>query len=99
MTPSAISQILEQIGRVVVGVGLAVFLLPKGIEYSAGGAAFGATAGAVLGGSYLYAKYKKVRKQYGIKKVKTNPRNVKYNFKDSNSNIIRDNCWKYYEFN
>ena len=73
MTPSAISQILEQIGRVVVGVGLAVFLLPKGIEYSAGGAAFGATAGAVLGGSYLYAKYKKVRKQYGIKKVKTNP--------------------------
>ena len=36
MTPSAISQILEQIGRVVVGVGLAIILLPKGIEYSAG---------------------------------------------------------------
>ena len=73
MTPSAISQILEQIGRVVVGVGLAVFLLPKGIEYSAGGAAFGATAGAVLGGSYLYTRYKKIKKQYGIKKIKTNP--------------------------
>lgn len=73
MTPSAISQILEQIGRVVVGVGLAIFLLPKGIEYSAGGAAFGATAGAVLASSYLYTKYKKIRKQYGIKKVKTNP--------------------------
>ena len=54
MTPSAISQILEQIGRVVVGVGLAIFLLPKGIEYSAGGAAFGATAGAVLGLSLIH---------------------------------------------
>ncbi len=49
MTPSAISQILEQIGRVIVGVGLAIFLLPKGIEYSAGGAAFGAAAGGLLG--------------------------------------------------
>ena len=49
MTPSAVSQILEQVGRVVVGVGLAVFLLPKAIEYAAGGAAFGATAGAVFG--------------------------------------------------
>ncbi|OOM11170.1 putative polysaccharide biosynthesis protein [Clostridium saccharobutylicum] len=73
MTPSAISQILEQIGRVVFGVGLAVLLLPKGIEYSAGGAAFGATAGAVIGSSYLYSKYRKIKKSYGIKKVKSNP--------------------------
>lgn len=72
MTPSAISQIIEQIGRVLFGVGLAVILLPKGIEYSAGGAAFGATAGAVLGTSYLYSKYKKVKKDYGINKIKTN---------------------------
>ena len=73
MTPSAVSQILEQVGRVVVGVGLAVFLLPKGIEYAAGGAAFGATAGAVFGGSYLYTRYKNIRRQYGVKKIKTNP--------------------------
>lgn len=73
MTPSAISQIIEQMGRVVFGVGLAVFLLPKGIEYSAGGAAFGATAGAVIGSSYLYSKYRKIKKSYGIKKVKSNP--------------------------
>ncbi|WP_315070322.1 polysaccharide biosynthesis protein [uncultured Clostridium sp.] len=73
MTPSAISQIIEQIGRVVFGVGLAVFLLPKGIEYSAGGAAFGATAGAVIGGSYLYSHYKRVKKSYKIKKVRSNP--------------------------
>lgn len=73
MTPSAISQILEQIGRVIFGVGLAVFLLPKGIEYSAGGAAFGATAGAVMGGSYLYSKYKKIKKTYKMKNIKSNP--------------------------
>ncbi|MBE6062560.1 MAG: polysaccharide biosynthesis protein [Clostridium butyricum] len=72
MTPSAISQILEQIGRVVFGVGLAILMLPKGIEYSAGGAAFGATAGAVLGGTYLFSKYRKVKKSYRIKKIKTN---------------------------
>lgn len=53
MTPSAISQILEQIGRVIFGVGLAIVLLPKGIEYSAGGAAFGAAAGGLIG-VYIY---------------------------------------------
>ncbi|AJG96802.1 stage V sporulation protein B [Clostridium beijerinckii] len=73
MTPSAISQIIEQIGRVIFGVGLAVFLLPRGIEYSAGGAAFGATAGAVLGGAYLYSNYKRVKKRYAIKRVRSNP--------------------------
>lgn len=74
MTPSAISQIIEQIGRVIFGVGLAIFLLPRGIEYSAGGAAFGATAGAVIGGSYLYYNYKKIKKRYGIKNIKSNPK-------------------------
>lgn len=73
MTPSAISQIIEQVGRVIFGVGLAIVLLPKGIEYSAGGAAFGATAGAVLGGSYLYSKYKKLKKSCNIKKIGSNP--------------------------
>lgn len=72
MTPSGVSQILEQIGRVIVGVGLAIILLPKGIEYAAGGAAFGAAAGGLLGGGYLYLKYRKVKKQMRVKKVKTN---------------------------
>ena len=73
MTPSGISQILEQIGRVIIGVGLAILLLPKGIEYAAGGAAFGAAAGGVIGASYLHEKYKKVRKEMWNKKVKSNP--------------------------
>lgn len=69
MTPSAISQILEQVGRVVIGVGLAYVLLPKGIEFSAGAASLGATAGGILATVFLYAKYKKVKKSYNIKRV------------------------------
>lgn len=72
MTPSAISQILEQIGRVVIGVGLAVLFLPKGIEFAAGGAAFGAAAGGLIGAIYLYIKYRSIKRGLGVKKVKSN---------------------------
>lgn len=72
MTPSGVSQILEQIGRVIIGVGLAYILLPRGIEYSAGGAAFGAAGGALIASIYLFFKYVQVKKEMGIKKVKTN---------------------------
>lgn len=72
MTPSGVSQILEQIGRVIIGVGLAFLLLPKGIEYSAGGAAFGAAAGGSIASIYLYIKYRKVKKSMGIRKIRTN---------------------------
>lgn len=74
MTPTGISQILEQVGRVVIGVGLAVLLLPYGIEFSAGGAAFGAAAGGLIGVTYLGVKYARVKKQMNIKKVKTDSR-------------------------
>ena len=67
MNPTAISQIIEQFGRVMVGVGLAYIYLPKGIEYSAGGAAFGAVAGAILAGVYLLAKYLYIKKDFKIK--------------------------------
>lgn len=72
MTPSGVSQIIEQIGRVVIGVGLAIILLPKGIEYSAGGAALGASGGGIIGAVYLYRKYKKVKKEMWNKKVAIN---------------------------
>ncbi len=73
MTPSAISQILEQIGRVVFGVGLSYILLQKGIEFSAGAASFGATAGGILAGLFLYFQYRKTKKSFKIIKVKSNP--------------------------
>ncbi len=49
MKPTAISQVVEQLFRVAIGLGLAVVLLDRGVEYAAAGASFGATAGGVFG--------------------------------------------------
>ena len=49
MTPTAVSQIVEQIFRVITMVMLARLFLPMGLEYAAAGASFGACAGAVMG--------------------------------------------------
>lgn len=59
MTPPAISQVLEQIARVVIGVGLAFVFLPRGIDAAAGGASFGAVAGALIGWLFLVKVYSK----------------------------------------
>ncbi|MCX7696003.1 MAG: polysaccharide biosynthesis protein [Caloramator sp.] len=59
MNPTAISQLIEQFGRVVVGVGLTYFLLPYGIGAAAGGAAFGATFGAFISLIFLMILYKR----------------------------------------
>lgn len=72
MNYTAVSEILEQIGRVVIGVGLAYVLLKFGIQYSAGGAAFGAAAGGFVGSAYLYYKYVKMKREYNIKEIKDN---------------------------
>lgn len=59
MTPTAVSQIIEQFVRVVTMVSFAYILLPHGIEYSAAGASFGAVPGAFCGLlSLLYFHYK-----------------------------------------
>ncbi|MBC2580885.1 polysaccharide biosynthesis protein [Clostridium sp. DJ247] len=73
MNYTAVSQVIEQIGRVIVGVGLAYLLLPYGIEYSAGGAALGAAAGGLFGDIYLLIKYPSIRKGFKIKRIKDNP--------------------------
>ncbi|HHW74380.1 MAG TPA: polysaccharide biosynthesis protein [Firmicutes bacterium] len=49
MFPTAASQVVEQVGRLVVSLALAVLLLPRGLEYAAAGAAFGTVAGGALG--------------------------------------------------
>lgn len=69
MTIPAASQIVEQIGRVIVGVGLTYTFLPFGISYSAAGASFGACAGAVIGCMLLvggYIKYRRITVPYRI---------------------------------
>ncbi len=49
MTPTAVSQIVEQIFRVITMIVLADLFLPWGLEYAAAGASLGALAGAVTG--------------------------------------------------
>lgn len=44
MAPTAVSQLIEQIGKLVVGLYLAQAWMPMGVEYAAGGALLGVTA-------------------------------------------------------
>lgn len=73
MTPTALSQIIEQLFRVSVGLFLAIYLLEKGIPLAAGGASFGASAGAMIAFILLTAIYfsrlKKIKSEFkeGIK--------------------------------
>ncbi|MGI6727323.1 MAG: putative polysaccharide biosynthesis protein [Anaerovoracaceae bacterium] len=61
MRPTAVSQVIEQLFRVIIGLVLAVIFLRKGLTFAAAGASFGATAGAIAGliaviGVYLYRR-------------------------------------------
>lgn len=61
MTPSGISQVTEQIARVVFGFILAIIVLPMGYQAAAGGAVFGTTLGGLtsfLTLLYIYRKKK-----------------------------------------
>lgn len=64
MEPPAVSQIMEQLIRICAGVGLAYLLLPKGIDVAAGGAAFGAAAGAFAALVWIMFKYRRNRIKY-----------------------------------
>ena len=77
MNKIAISQIVEQFFRVILGIGLAYFLMKKlGPELGAAGAIMGATIGAVASILYLIVIYLK-----GSKQRKIDIRNSKH-FKD-----------------
>ena len=64
MTPTAVSQILEQFVRVVTMVVLAYLLLPAGLEYAAAGASFGAGPGAAAGLLILLIYYWRHRTEF-----------------------------------
>jgi stage V sporulation protein B len=57
MRPTATSQVSEQFFRVAVGLFLAWYLLPRGEQFAAAGAAFGAVAGAAAGFVTVVAIY------------------------------------------
>jgi len=52
MRPSAVSQVVEQIGRVGVGILLIIFLSPRGLNLGAAGFNAGNTVGVLLGALY-----------------------------------------------
>jgi stage V sporulation protein B len=49
MTPTAVTQILEQLVRVSAGLTIAYLLLPKGVEYAAIGMSLGVVLGEIIG--------------------------------------------------
>lgn len=63
MTPTAVSQIFEQIFRVATMLMLANLLLPKGLQYAAGGASLGAGAGAAAALAVLIYYYWRLHKE------------------------------------
>ena len=67
MTPTAVSQIVEQIFRVITMIVLADLLMPWGLEYASAGASLGALAGAVTGLIVLVYFHIKLNKEIDVK--------------------------------
>ena len=63
MLPTALSEVSEALGKLVIGFLGAYFLISKGVEYGAAGAVFGVAMGGCLGFVTLFSVY-------GIKKRK-----------------------------
>ncbi|NMB07468.1 MAG: polysaccharide biosynthesis protein [Tissierellia bacterium] len=57
MTPTALSQITEQLFRVVIGLILTYYLLDRGLPIAAGGASFGGSIGAFVGAMTMIIIY------------------------------------------
>jgi stage V sporulation protein B len=57
MAPTALSQIVEQLGKVLFGFGLAIALRPQGVIWGAVGAILGVTISEFLGFACMLVKY------------------------------------------
>lgn len=62
MKAYAVSQIVEQVFRVGVGLGLAFWFFRISLPYAAAGATFGATVGGMVGTVFMFLCYRKHRK-------------------------------------
>ena len=62
MTPTALSQMLEQLVRVIFSIAMVLLLLPVGLEFAAAGASSGAVAGGLAGFILLAVLYKTKRR-------------------------------------
>ncbi len=57
MTPTAMSEVAEALGKLIIGLALASVLLPTGLINSAAGAVLGVTAGSFLGCITIFIVY------------------------------------------
>lgn len=61
MLPTAVSEVIEALCKLFVGLSLSYVLLPKGKMFASAGAIFGVTVGSVLGTVFLSLCYFKTR--------------------------------------
>jgi len=66
MQPTAATQVLEQLVRVIAGLFLANLLLPRGIEYAAVGASIGVIIGEVAGFAAIIIIYLQQRPHFPV---------------------------------
>ena len=84
MTPTAVSQIVEQIFRVITMIMLANLFLPMGLEYAAAGASLGAFSGAVTGlivlVYYHWQLDRDIVREFGPEELKPRPDEFRTNW-------------------
>lgn len=85
MAPTAISQVVEQLFRVLVGLSLTYLLLGRGIPIAAGGASFGGSMGAIGGLIVMVVIFLRSRREIHIE-VASSQIDREY----STSKIVRD---------
>ena len=66
MLPTAISQTVEQLVRVIVGLSLAFLLLPKGLQIAAAGASGAGSIGPIFGALFIALAYFYVKKRHKL---------------------------------
>lgn len=76
MTATALSQVVEQVGKLVIGLTLAIKLLPKGPEYAAMGALIGVSASELLALIVVYLFYMRRKKTFDAKVAKSGAKRI-----------------------
>jgi len=76
MVPTAVSQMIEALCKLVLGYGLAYLALKKGmgVEYASAGAILGVTIGSVLGTIYMAIRQKQVKESVKFSEFDPNTR-------------------------